>query len=142
MYVKIVNNSVAKFPYNIGDLKKENPNISFPNPINENALAGFNVYPVTPIAAPEFDSRTHRVIQGVELVDGKWTQKWTLQDLPEEQARANIRAERNRRLINSDWTQLSDSSVDSTVWLDYRQALRDITNQAGFPWNINWPTKP
>ena len=142
MYVKIVNNSVAKFPYNIGDLKKENPNISFPNPINENALAAFNVYPVTPIAAPEFDSRTHRVIQGVELVDGKWTQKWTLQDLPEEQARANIRAERNRRLINSDWTQLSDSSVDSTVWLDYRQALRDITNQAGFPWNINWPTKP
>tara|TARA_E500000318_G_C3481111_1_gene180473 strand:- start:203 stop:631 length:429 start_codon:yes stop_codon:yes gene_type:complete len=142
MYVKIVNNSVAKFPYNIGDLKKENPNISFPNPINENALAGFNVYPVTPIAAPEFDSRTHRVIQGVELVDGKWTQKWTLQDLPEEQASANIRAERNRRLINSDWTQLSDSSVDSTVWLDYRQALRDITNQAGFPWNINWPTKP
>ena len=142
MYVKIVNNSVAKFPYNIGDLKKENPNISFPNPINENALAGFNVYPVTPIAAPEFDSRTHRVIQGVELVDGKWTQKWTLQDLPEEQARANIRAERNRRLINSDWTQLSDSSVDSTVWLDYRQALRDITNQTGFPWNVNWPIEP
>jgi hypothetical protein len=97
---------------------------------------------VTPIAAPEFDSRTHRVIQGVELVDGKWTQKWTLQDLPEEQARANIRAERNRRLINSDWTQLSDSSVDSTVWLDYRQALRDITNQTGFPWNVNWPIEP
>lgn len=142
MYVKIVNNSVSKFPYNIGDLKKENPNISFPNPITEDALAPFGVYPVTSTAVPTFDSKTHRVRQSVEFIDGTWTQTWQLQELPEEQASTNIRAERNRRLINSDWTQFSDSPVDSTLWIPYRQALRDITDQTGFPWNINWPIEP
>jgi len=142
MYVKIVNNSVSKFPYNISDLKKENPNISFPNPITEDALSAFDVYPVTPTATPDFDNKTHRVKQSVEFIDGTWTQTWQLQELPEEQASANIRAERNRCLINSDWTQLPDSPVDSALWLTYRQSLRDITQQTGFPWNINWPIKP
>jgi hypothetical protein len=142
MYVKIVNNSVSKFPYNISDLKKENPNISFPNPITEDALAAFDVYPVTSTAAPTFDNKTHLVRQSVDFIDGTWTQTWQLQELPEEQASTNIRAERNRRLINSDWTQLSDSPVDSTLWISYRQALRDVTDQTGFPWNVNWPTEP
>ena len=142
MYVKIVNNSVSKFPYNISDLKKENPNISFPNPITEDALAAFDVYPVTPTAPPEYDNKTHRVMQSVEFIDGTWTLTWELQELPEEQASTYIRAERNRRLINSDWTQLSDSPVDSTLWISYRQALRDVTDQTGFPWNVNWPTEP
>jgi hypothetical protein len=142
MFVKIVNNSVAKFPYNIGDLKKENPNVSFPSPITENAFVAFDVYPVTPIAAPEFDSRTHRVIQGVELIDGVWTQTWRLQELPEQQASDNIRAERNRRLAGCDWSQLSDAPVDTAAWVTYRQALRDLPSQEGFPYNITWPTKP
>ena len=142
MYVKIVNNSVSKFPYNISDLKKENPNISFPNPITEDALVAFDVYPVTPTAPPEYDNKTHRVRQNVELIDGIWTQTWSLQELPEQQASDNIRNERDRRLIKSDWTQLSDASVDSTAWATYRQALRDLPSQDGFPFNITWPTQP
>jgi len=142
MFVKIVNNNVARFPYNIGDLKKENPSTSFPKPITENELAAFDVYPVTPTASPECDSKTHRVRQGVDLIDGVWTQTWSLQELPEQQASNNIRAERDRRLVKSDWSQLSDAPVDSAAWATYRQALRDLPSQSGFPFNITWPTQP
>jgi hypothetical protein len=56
----------------------------------------------------------------------------------EEQARA----ERNRLLAASDWTQLPDAPVDQASWATYRQALRDITAQQGFPENVIWPTPP
>lgn len=49
-----------------------------------------------------------------------------------------IRSARNELLKDSDWTQLSDSPVDKTVWATYRQALRDITTQPD-PFNISWP---
>ena len=52
------------------------------------------------------------------------------------------RAERNRLLINSDWTQTLDSPVDRDAWAQYRQALRDIPSQEGFPYNVSWPTSP
>jgi hypothetical protein len=52
-----------------------------------------------------------------------------------------IRGLRNQRLERSDWTQLPDASVDSTVWAEYRQKLRDITNQPD-PRNIAWPAPP
>ena len=55
---------------------------------------------------------------------------------------AVIRADRNRRLNESDWTQVEDSPVDKAAWATYRQALRDVPSQAGFPWNVNWPEKP
>jgi len=142
MFVKIVDNNVAGFPYNVGDLKKENPNVSFPSPITENALAAFDVYPVTPTEAPEYNNKTHRVRQDVKLIDGVWTQTWSLQELPEQQTSDNIRAERDRRLVKSDWSQLSDAPVDSAAWATYRQALRDLPSQEGFPFNITWPTQP
>lgn len=54
----------------------------------------------------------------------------------------NVRDERNKRLAECDWTQLADAPVDDATWAVYRQALRDIPTQAGFPWNITWPAKP
>lgn len=53
-----------------------------------------------------------------------------------------VRQERNRRLSVCDWTQLPDAPVDSAAWASYRQALRDITDQAGFPFDIEWPAPP
>ena len=52
------------------------------------------------------------------------------------------RTERDRLLADSDWTQVADAPVDQAAWATYRQALRDVPEQAGFPDNINWPTKP
>jgi len=58
-----------------------------------------------------------------------------------EQAKS-IRNSRTVMLNDSDWTQLADSTVDKEAWATYRQALRDITAQAGFPWTITWPDAP
>jgi len=53
-----------------------------------------------------------------------------------------VRAERNAKLLKSDWTQVADAPVDKVVWAAYRQALRDVTKQAGFPSTIDWPEAP
>lgn len=52
------------------------------------------------------------------------------------------RAKRDNLLSNSDWTQVADAPVDQTAWATYRQALRDIPSQVGFPNEIEWPTEP
>jgi hypothetical protein len=52
------------------------------------------------------------------------------------------RSKRNQLLAASDWTQVADAPVDQAAWATYRQALRDITAQAGFPADINWPVAP
>ena len=48
----------------------------------------------------------------------------------------------NELLFGSDWTQLADASADAAAWATYRQSLRDISTQAGFPFDITWPTVP
>jgi len=53
-----------------------------------------------------------------------------------------VRAERNAKLISTDWTQITDSTADKTAWATYRQALRDLPNATGFPWDMEWPTEP
>ena len=56
-----------------------------------------------------------------------------------------VREQRDRLLIASDWTQASDSPLASgkkTEWAAYRQALRDMTSQAGFPTTVEFPEKP
>lgn len=53
-----------------------------------------------------------------------------------------VRDERNRLLAASDWTQIGDAPVDRAAWAAYRQALRDLPAQPGFPAEIDWPIKP
>ncbi|MDC1342001.1 phage tail assembly chaperone [Oceanospirillaceae bacterium] len=55
---------------------------------------------------------------------------------------AKARDKRNSLLSQSDWTQVVDATVDQTAWATYRQALRDVPAQAGFPENIDWPVAP
>lgn len=58
-----------------------------------------------------------------------------------EQAKS-VRQQRTEKLKDSDWTQLADAPVDKAAWATYRQALRDITAQPGFPWSVDWPVAP
>ena len=59
-----------------------------------------------------------------------------------DRAAAEIRTERDAKLTESDWTQVADAPVDQTAWATYRQALRDIPSQAGFPNEVVWPIEP
>jgi len=86
---------------------------------------------------------------GVEQVDGRWFTKYSVADLDDEakaakdaeQAKA-VREQRNQKLKDTDWTQVADAPGDKAAWATHRQALRDITSQAGFPWTVNWPAQP
>jgi hypothetical protein len=55
---------------------------------------------------------------------------------------AAAREKRNALLTDCDWTQVADAPVDKAAWAGYRQALRDIPDQPGFPASIIWPTAP
>jgi hypothetical protein len=57
------------------------------------------------------------------------------------EAAANVRSQRDQKLKDTDWMGMSDVTM-STEWATYRQALRDIPSQAGFPNTITWPTEP
>tara|TARA_R110001632_G_scaffold204225_2_gene327687 strand:+ start:173 stop:469 length:297 start_codon:yes stop_codon:yes gene_type:complete len=60
----------------------------------------------------------------------------------QEHLEKTIRLERNAKLTACDWTQAADAPVDQAAWATYRQSLRDIPSQAGFPNAINWPVEP
>lgn len=62
-----------------------------------------------------------------------------------EDKKQHVRQDRNGRLTQCDWTQLDDTPLDNVAkgqWASYRQALRDVPDQPGFPFNVTWPTQP
>jgi len=66
----------------------------------------------------------------------------TAEQVPNQYFFDRIRLWRNRELVNSDWTQLADSTADKTSWATYRKALRDLPAQNADPKKINFPTPP
>jgi hypothetical protein len=82
-----------------------------------------------------------------EVVETKIWRAYTAEEQAEidTQKAAQVRRERNTKLTECDWTQLNDTPLDNAAkiqWTAYRQALRDVPSQAGFPHNVVWPTKP
>jgi hypothetical protein len=143
--------SAAVYPYSLTQLKRDNPNVSFPSPLTDDVAANFLVFPVKSTQAPAFDYRKNNV-NGIGKISGEWTQIWTQVDAsPEEitqrtenKAQA-VRSERNAKLADCDWTQLADSPLDpdgKLAWALYRETLRMVPEQSGFPWEVNWPPAP
>jgi hypothetical protein len=86
---------------------------------------------------------------GVEQIEGKWYTKHSVADMDDEaiastdsEQAKSVRQQRTEKLKDSDWTQVADAPVDQAAWAAYRQALRDVTAQVGFPWTVDWPTIP
>lgn len=152
MFVKVNNGIAENFPYSIGELRKANPNVSFPKTLPDSALNAFGVFRVTEGDAPEISERTQKRNRKdvPELVDGQWVLGWTVSDKSQNEIAAetereagNVRRKRNDKLAETDWTQAKDIPENtSSVWATYRQALRDVPQQAGFPWDVQWPTQP
>ena len=86
---------------------------------------------------------------GVVEVNGQWFTHYIAAE-PDADGKAamdaaqaeRVREDRNQRLASCGWTQLPDAPVDAAAWATYRQELRDISSQAGFPWTVVWPLKP
>jgi hypothetical protein len=142
MFVKITNGQVEKAPYTIGEFRKAHPNKSFPKDILTNILEADGVYVIKETMHPTVDKNTHTYSWEVQSINGVWTQVWSTKQQDETVAAKNVREERDRLLVKSDWTQVADSPVDLVSWGIYREALRNIPNQEGFPFNVEWPQKP
>ena len=150
MFVKATNGEIVQYPYSVGLLRRDNPNTSFPRTIPDEVLAEYGVYEVKTSPAPDHDPETHFVEYAPvpALVDGAWVYVPSVRPLSVEQLAARtasrasgIRAERDTLLAATDWTALSDVTM-SPEMAAYRQALRDVTAQPGFPDTVTWPAKP
>jgi hypothetical protein len=159
--VKIENGAVSQYPYSIGMLRRDNKNVSFPKAIPDETLAEFGVHSVTVADKPDYDERTHRISQFKAILwrastsapgDGSWVVGWdteakTADEVQEydDAAAASVRKERNNLLAASDWVVIMHTEKGTNIpasWEIYRQALRDVTSQAGFPNNVTYPAKP
>jgi len=60
-------------------------------------------------------------------------------------ASADVLTARNKLLFSTDWTQIPNNPLTSEMqaeWATYRQELRDIPQQSGYPYNVVWPVAP
>jgi hypothetical protein len=149
MHALIKDGQVIKYPYGASDLRRDHPNVSFPKVIKDDVFSTFGVERVFFVTQPEITYAQELKEGDPVFADGRWNQTFAVVDLAEEevsgrttQKAEEVRAERDSKLANSDWTQVADAPVDKAAWAAYRQALRDIPSQDGFPWSVQWPTKP
>jgi hypothetical protein len=149
-----------------GDIRKLNPNVSLPKVWNENVYEALGIDPVLETPQPEPSAAYKSVVRdGAEQdANDNWVQKWVERDMfsdTEEDgvtttkaehetayqagldaaAATAARSERDAKLAATDWMGLSDVTM-SDDWKTYRQALRDVPAQSGFPNSITWPTEP
>ena len=165
MQIRIRESSAVMY---IDEFRRLNAGTSFPQVISEETLNAFGADVV--FEGPQASGGTvyqYSQAAGVEQIDGKWYTKYILgpvftdtpavRDIPAKTAAENeaaykatkdaeqaksVRASRTEKLKDSDWTQIADSTADKTAWATYRQQLRDISAQSGFPWTVTWPTAP
>lgn len=145
MFVKVIDERVDRYPYTLSHIYADNPQTSFPSEIPAETLAEFGVYPVVATERPA-DRHDINVREAEPVFDGaQWRQVWVVEPASAAEIAARldaqwteVRAERNARLAACDWTQLADAPVDAAKWRQYRQALRDITQQSD-PFDIKWP---
>jgi hypothetical protein len=141
------------------------------NPIFENQFYGLfnNVSFALPLASEDVVSRGYAFYQDsirpeheiyevvepsapVQVSDDLWEKGWSVRQMTDDEISdvdnglaSSARDSRNQLLSTSDWTQFNDSPLseaDKESWATYRNALRDVPAQAGFPWDIDWPELP
>lgn len=140
-YLKLTSGNPIQ--YSLEKLYSDNPNVSFPEILSDNLLKSWDIYPYTRPLFPLYNSLIEKVLDGdfIEDKDGNWIQEYKIESLPKEQIENNIRNQRNYLIQETDWTALSDVTMTPAMAI-YRQSLRDVTLQEGFPTNVIWPTKP
>ena len=147
-----------------GQWRADFPNMSLPRVWNSNVCDAMNIDPVLPSPAATTTAYQISVRDGVEQDSkGNWVEKYVARDMfadieggktkseqeKEYQATldANVatenRAKRNDKLVETDWTALSDVTMADNM-KTYRQALRDLPTHKNWPnlEDADWPTKP
>ena len=147
-YIKLTNNVPEQ--YTLRQLRKDNPNVSFPEEPHPTLLIDWEVYPYTQATLPDWDEVTQVCEDlGLTEVGGVYSENYVVRDKTQEELATHaddlaslVRFEREDLLNKSDWTQIEDSPVDKTAWATYRQALREVPQQEGFPHTHTFPEEP
>lgn len=146
MYALIENNQVSKYPYSFSQLRKDNPNVSYPRNPSDEVLENFGVYKVNPSAQPNHDPDTQNVTEGTpELVDAVWSQTWIVSDATAEEIterteslKRQINNERNRRInLPKSVSLISGKSFTVDMSNGGRQNIGDLGTAALAKASIN-----
>ena len=149
LYARIIQDQVVEYPVTQMDIMKRYPNVSF---VIDPFVPPLEYQPVIASEPPQGPYQIN-VVEGEPSYTGMgWTQTWLLTAASAEeintrtaQQEAMIRSQRDNLLAACDYTRLDDVQMDINTrqqWAAYRQALRDITSQTGFPWSVEWPVAP
>ena len=126
-------------PYSEAAFRAANKHTVYGPVVSSRHLNAQGVYRVSKLPEPETPVGQKAVIDAIPTQDenNHWVLGWTLVALSADEARAL----RDRLLAATDWTANSDVTMSDEM-RTYRQALRDVPAQAGFPDNVTWPVKP
>ena len=131
----------------VGDYRSLFPQTSFGNNGPSDAFLAENNALRVNVFRPH-DKATEKLVACDPVIEDGWVYTVAVEPLTPEEIQARndaqwgkVRAERNVKLSECDWTQLQDAPVDAAAWATYRQALRDITLQSD-PFAITWPSAP
>tara|TARA_B100001094_G_scaffold330684_1_gene396530 strand:- start:662 stop:1126 length:465 start_codon:yes stop_codon:yes gene_type:complete len=153
MLIQIESGQPVGNPINEREFKSLHSNVSFTIPLEvEDVISrGYALYQES--NPPE--TSNHELAERstpVKVSNELWETGWSVRQMtPEESAKADadqstlVRKERDSLLAQSDWTQFTDSPLSEnakTAWASYRDSLRNIPSQSGFPWDIIWPELP
>lgn len=155
MFVKLNNdNEIEKYPYTLDMFREENRNVSLPKFLNNKFLETRNIYPVIEDKKPEIDSVNYKLVRkNIPIYEeNNWVLKWDILEKTEQEKEFDyklisiqVREQRDKLLSETDWLvarAFETKTEISEEWLWYRNELRTIPDQEGFPYNINWPQKP
>lgn len=149
-YVKVTDGAASTYPYDVRQLRRDNPNTSFPKKVSDEMLEDWGVFPVAEEDMPDHDERTQNCVKTNQpaLNGGNWTMSWTISDKTAEETlqydddlAAKMRADRNTRLAETDWWAVADLTMTSEQ-TEYRNLLRQVPQQIGFPLSVTWPVRP
>jgi hypothetical protein len=148
-YVQAQGDTFIRHIFDVEPTQWDADNYCYARRLTDEQVAHFGVHKKQIVTPPYHEPATQNLEEGPALlINGVWTQNYIVSDLDADESAAKvgaqwnvIRAERNRLLVASDWTQLPDAPVDAAAWATYRQALRDVTDQAN-PFAIVWPESP
>tara|TARA_R110002110_G_scaffold230691_1_gene446530 strand:- start:27 stop:524 length:498 start_codon:yes stop_codon:yes gene_type:complete len=150
-----------------GEIRAMHKNTSFPKVWGENVHEAIGIDPVLLTPKPESaEAYKHYTRNGAEQdANGNWVQAWTEGNMFSKRTDADgvvhtkaqqetayqakldataaegVRRDRDSRLAVTDFHGLTDT-VMSEAMTEYRQALRDVPEQAGFPHEVTWPDSP
>jgi len=151
--IRVESGSPEGTPLSFDEFVKLFPRSSFPQPLTPADVIGTGYALFVFTAQPQV-SVYEKLVETTPVLesDDAWHQVWQVVEMtPEEKKQVDdrqaeyIRSIRNIKLQNCDWTQLGDAPLDShtkLLWAQYREELRDVTSQPGFPWNVTWPLEP